>query len=69
MDTSTKINDDINYLAGATITRRYGTEGELLCSEYIRNRLLHMGLQPVIEAFTCYRETFQIFILYWIEFI
>ncbi len=69
MDTKTKINDDINYLAGATITRRYGTDGELLCSEYIRNRLLNMGLQPVIEAFNCSRETFQIFSLYWIEFI
>jgi len=69
MDILTKINDDISYLAGATITRRYGTEGELLCSEYIRNRLLNMGLQPVIEPFNCSRETFQIFSLYWMEFL
>ncbi len=69
MDTITKISDDINYLAGANITRRYGTEGELLCSEYIRNRLLNMGLQPIVEAFNCSRETFQTLILYWVEFL
>ncbi len=69
MDTITKINNDINYLAGATITRRYGTEGELLCSEYIRNRLLDLGLKPVLESFNCFRETFQILSLYWVEYI
>ncbi len=69
MSTLTKITNDIQYLAGTNITRRYGTEGELLSSEYIRNRLLDMHLQPKIESFTCSRETFQILSLYWLEFV
>jgi len=69
MSTLTKIANDIQHLAGTNITRRYGTEGELLSSEYIRNRLLDMHLQPKIEPFTCSRETFQILSLYWVEFV
>ncbi|HOV32363.1 MAG TPA: M28 family peptidase [Candidatus Hydrogenedens sp.] len=69
MSTLTKIANDIQFLAGTNITRRYGTEGELLSCEYIRNRLLDMHLQPKIEPFTCSRETFQILSLYWVEFV
>ncbi|MCA1901762.1 MAG: M28 family peptidase [Candidatus Hydrogenedens sp.] len=69
MDSLTRITEDINYLAGTTFTRRYGTEGELIASEYIRNRLLEMQILTKVEPFTCSRESYQIFSLYWIEFI
>ncbi len=63
-----EINNDINYLAGSGINRRFGTEGEVLAGLYIRNRLQEMGEVPVVETFFCSRETFQIFSLYYIEF-